>query len=75
MRHIWDKISRIELPFLILRKESKRQYSNSNRQEKEKDFFHHGIRLGDKKMESKAKIQYEIIVENDATVSWNSLAN
>lgn len=25
--------------------------------------------------QSKAKIQYEIIVENDATVSWNSLAN
>lgn len=25
--------------------------------------------------QSKAKIQYEIIVENNATVSWNSLAN
>lgn len=25
--------------------------------------------------QSKAEIQYEIIVENDATVSWNSLAN
>lgn len=35
----------------------------------------HSFTPYDEADQSKAKIQYEIIVENDATVSWNSLAN
>lgn len=35
----------------------------------------HSFAPYDEADQSKAKIQYEIIVENNATVSWNSLAN